>query len=318
MKKVLITVGKILLVILILIILSLTVLFIYHRVMLSKEEELLKDYPGQIVEVNGHKMNVLVEGEGEHTFVFLSGSGNSSPAFSFKPLCSRLNDGYRTVVIEKFGYGISDIVDTERDYKVMVDECREALSKAGVQAPYILCPHSKSGLDTLIWAQCYPDEVEAIVGLDMAFPKSYEGMDLENRDDSTTLTDIAKNTGIIRLFLTDASLPDIYTKDDKALIRAITVRKYNNKVFINEIPTIPAALDMINSNEKPLCPTLLLLSSGDGTGMDTETWRGCAYDYAKGMDNITTAEFDCSHIEIVESEADEVAGRMKELAESLG
>lgn len=45
-----------------------------------------------------------------------------------------------------------------------------ALDKAGIQDPYVLCPHSLSGLEALYWAQKYPDEVEAIVGLDMAVP----------------------------------------------------------------------------------------------------------------------------------------------------
>ena len=42
-----------------------------------------------------------------------------------------------------------------------------ALDKAGIQDPYVLCPHSLSGLEALYWAQKYPDEVEAIVGLDI-------------------------------------------------------------------------------------------------------------------------------------------------------
>ena len=37
----------------------------------------------------------------------------------------------------------------------------------GFEGPYVLCPHSMSGLEAVLWAQKYPDKVEAIVGLDM-------------------------------------------------------------------------------------------------------------------------------------------------------
>ena len=39
--------------------------------------------------------------------------------------------------------------------------------------PYILVPHSLSGLEAIRWKQKYPDEVKAIIGLDMATPKTY-------------------------------------------------------------------------------------------------------------------------------------------------
>lgn len=45
---------------------------------------------------------------------------------------------------------------------------RAALKSAKIEAPYILCPHSMSGIEALYWAQQYPEEVLAIIGLDMA------------------------------------------------------------------------------------------------------------------------------------------------------
>lgn len=50
------------------------------------------------------------------------------------------------------------------------------MNKAGIEGPYVLCPHSMSGIEALYWAQKYPDEIEAIVGLDMAVPEYYENM----------------------------------------------------------------------------------------------------------------------------------------------
>ena len=37
----------------------------------------------------------------------------------------------------------------------------------------MLCPHSLSGLEATLWVQKYPDEVEAIVGLDMTLSGTF-------------------------------------------------------------------------------------------------------------------------------------------------
>ncbi|MBP3272771.1 MAG: alpha/beta hydrolase, partial [Ruminococcus sp.] len=113
MKKALKITGKILLGILILLLALLLVVFIYHRVMLSKEKPLLEPL-GQMVEVDGNNMSIYTEGEGEHTIVIMAGAGTPSPILQYSPLYRKLSDTYKIAVIEKFGYGFSDVVDGER------------------------------------------------------------------------------------------------------------------------------------------------------------------------------------------------------------
>ena len=137
MKKTLKIVGKVLLGLLILIVLLLVVLAVYNQIMLRKNKSLYETPLGQLVEVDGHNMSIYTEGEGEHTIVFLSGWGTSSPILDFKPLYSRLSDEYRIVVVEKFGYGFSDVVDGERDMDTILRQDREALEKVGIKAPYV-------------------------------------------------------------------------------------------------------------------------------------------------------------------------------------
>ena len=91
---------------------------------------------------------------------------------------SLLSNDYKIVVVEKFGYGFSDVVDENRNIDTMLSETRMALDKAGIKGPYVLCPHSMSGLEALYWAQKYPEEVVAIVGLDMAVPDYYDEMNI--------------------------------------------------------------------------------------------------------------------------------------------
>ena len=186
MKKVLKVTGKILLGILILIAAFLLVMTVYNQIMLKKNIGLYETPLGELVEVDGHNMSIYTEGEGEHTIVFLSGWGTSSPILDFKPLYSKLSDDYRIVVVEKFGYGFSDLVDGERDMDTILRQDREALEKCGIEAPYVLCPHSFSGYEATRWAQEYPDEVEAIVGLDMCTPHCMDVNKLKEADSGYT------------------------------------------------------------------------------------------------------------------------------------
>lgn len=125
-----------------------------------------------LVTVNGHSMNVYTTGKGSDTIVFLSGAGVCSPVLEYKPLYSLLADEFQIAVVEKKGYGFSDAnTGAPRDIKTITDESREALSKAGVKPPYILAVHSYSGIEAVYWANTYPEEVKAVLGLDMATPR---------------------------------------------------------------------------------------------------------------------------------------------------
>ena len=138
MNKAFKVIGKFLAIILLLMLLFLFVVFICNKIMLKKEEPLLARQIGNFVEVDGHKMNVYTEGKGEHTLMFLSGSGTVSPVLDFKSLYSLLSDEFKIVVIEKFGYGFSDVVDTERSFETILRQDREALEKLGIKEPFIL------------------------------------------------------------------------------------------------------------------------------------------------------------------------------------
>lgn len=315
MKKVLKIIGKGLIALLILIVLFLLVMFIYHRVMLKKEDKLLKDYPGELVEVNGHNMNVYVNGKGKHTLVFLAAAGQTSPVITFKPLYSKLEDDYRVVVIEKFGYGMSDIIGDKRDYETMVNEMREALNKLNIEGPYILCPYSKSGIDTLIWQQNYPEEVEAIISLDMAFPESFKELDISTG--GAGLISFVRNSGLIRLFISDSDISDIYSKDDKSFIKALFYRKYANKVFLNEMETVKDAAKSISNKEKPAMPMYLFMSNGEGTGNDEEKWQGYAYSYIGDNKNISITKYNSSHDSIIDDNYEDIVNNIKKFTTDI-
>lgn len=151
-------------------------LTIYHRYRLSVEYKLLKA-PGQLVEVNGHKMHVYLRGSHANAnsplLVFLLGSGDPFPLYTFRPLYEKLSKNYRIALVERAGFGYSDETNQSRDTDTVLSETRKALSLVDEQNRYyVLFPHSAAGLEALRWAQSFPDEILGIVGLDMAIPQA--------------------------------------------------------------------------------------------------------------------------------------------------
>ncbi len=95
----------------------------------------------------------------------------TAPVLEYKPLYTRLTDSFRIAVVEKAGYGFSEgNTGASRDVRTMVEESRAALQQSGVQPPYLLAAHSYSGMEAVYWAAAFPEEVEAVLGLDMATP----------------------------------------------------------------------------------------------------------------------------------------------------
>lgn len=259
----------------------LAVSYAKHRRLLAKEASLLKPL-GKLVEVDGHKMSVYTAGRGDKTLVFLSGGGTPSPILDFKALTSHLTDKYRIVVIEKFGYGFSDDVKEDRPIAKILKNSRAALRKAGITEPYVLVPHSISGLEAIYWAQRYPNEVSAIIGLDMAVPAVYKNYPL-NRP----LIDLSNSLaalGLTRCFpkTVDKALfkHDQLTEYEKAVYRAIFHRRPLSDNVVQEVKKVKENARHVQKGGIPQVPMLFFLSNGQGVGMSKEKWEQLHLDYA--------------------------------------
>ena len=242
-------------------------------------------------------MNIYVEGSGDTTLVFMSGGGTCSPVLDFRSLYSLLSDDYRIVVVEKFGYGFSDIIDRNRDIDSILEDTRKALTCAGIQAPYVLCPHSMSGLEDLYWAQKYPDEVTAIIGLDMAVPQYYENMKISIP--MMKITGLVAQLGVTRLIPgiseSDAIKHGSMTDEEKEIYRAIFFSRTQTKTMIHEYIAVKDNAKIVSEMGIPQIPMLLFLSNGTGTGFDRETWRKIPKEYFAKMDSVQYIDLDCPH-----------------------
>jgi len=285
-------IGKSLLILLGLLFIFLLVTTIYHHVSLGKEAE--KIIPnGKLVEVDGHKIHIYAEGEKSNkpTLVFMSGSATVAPVYNFKSLYSRLSDEYRIAVIEKAGYGYSEIYESARDIDTLLNEVRQGLDLAGESGPYVLIPHSMSGLEAIYWAQQYPEEVRAIIGLDIAVPESYEYLDISSINRLMSVGRACVWLGLHRIigayFLDNTSLTEHEIEQQKLLM-------YRNAVnidYILEGKEVYNNAEKAKSGEALNIPILMFVSDGLEIG---EFWIPCQKRFATQND-AQLIQLDCGH-----------------------
>ena len=274
MKKVLKRIGIVLLVFFLLDLLALGVLFLRHRYQLKQEQPLRERTVGTPVTVEGKTMYVYTEGEGPHTFVFLSGFGTASPIYDFKPLYSLLSTDNRIAVVEKFGYGFSDDSDSPRDLKTMLSQTRAALTGAGIEAPYILVPHSASGMEALYWAQQYPAEIEAITASDIVVPGAFEIQDMSLNADR--LMHLLACSGLTRLInarnLEPCLNSAVLTDAEKETVAAISYARKNNTTVMNEAYACIQNMQTVKEGGVPEVP-MLFFTSDDYIPENRAVWH---------------------------------------------
>lgn len=251
----------------------------YHHLALTLTSDQSKP-AGTLVELDGRQIHVYAEGETNNgpTLVFLAGSGTVAPMYDFKPLYSLFLDQYRIAVVEKAGYGYSDIYDVSRDIDVLLQEVRQALHLAGERGPYVLLPHSMSGLEAVYWAQQYPDEILAIVGLDMSTPESYEFMDVSKVRRQMFLARVSTALGVHRI----PGLYPLHTATlDEAEIEQQKRLMFRNAMNIDHRLEAEAVFDnalKVKSGQPLTTQLLMFTSTGDEMG---DYWLLCQENFAE-------------------------------------
>ena len=285
MKKLLFLMGAVLVLLL--------ASFIYHRLALQREKASLNPM-GQMVSVNGHDMSVFVKGNGPQTLVFLSGAGTASPILDFKDLYDGLSKQYKIVVVERAGYGYSEDTSKSRDVSEVLSETRQALAKAHVSGPYIILSHSMASLETLLWQEKYPSEIQAIIGLDWALPESYSHLRMHSQ--ILRMARLGSQLGLLRYIPSRLYVPnENLSSSDRRLYQRIAYRQILSQAMLNESLSVKGNAKKVDAKIDSQIPTLLLVSNGEGTSFSKEEWRNYAARFAKDQKNIELTFYDAPH-----------------------
>jgi len=160
--------------------LILAVVYGNHKSKLKKEVSLLNT-TGQFVEVNGHSMHIIVQGDenAKETLVFLHSSNITDDSIALKPLFDELNKEYRVVYLDRSGVGFSDVSGSDRQIDNVLDETRAAIKAAGIEGQVYVVPIGTAGVEAIHWASKYPDELKGIIGINMIYPEQFNGVTAE-------------------------------------------------------------------------------------------------------------------------------------------
>lgn len=213
-KKVL----KIILFVVLIIIVLLLGSFLNHRIRIRKELEYLQNYDlGKIIEVDNKKINYKIfnENNTKRTILLIGGSGATDLSLSFNLLAQQIEA--KIVLINRYGYGLSDDVHKKASVENIVDFYRNVLKELNITEEVFLMPHSIGGMYAMYWSLLYPNEIEGIIGLDIGSPYMY--VKENNNKFSNNLSYIGSKLGFHRYIYKQNSNNtaiknyDIYSKD---------------------------------------------------------------------------------------------------------
>jgi len=295
------------------ILLFLLATFIFHRISLEKEEASLSPM-GQQVLVNGHQINIYVEGDGPETIVVLSGAGIASPILDFKNVSESLSKRYKVVIVERAGYGYSDDSNHSRDVMEVLSETHQALSQANITGPFVILSHSMASLESLAWQEKYPDEVKALIGLDWALPSSYEN--LKDNQALLTVAYWSSKIGLLRYFPESFYIKNqTLTENERKQYKLLAYKQLMSQAMLHESQTVKENAKKVPSSINPKIPTLLLVSNGQGTSFSQSEWQRYAERFASDQSNVQVVYMDAPH-DLYHYQSDAIVSRIKEFLEN--
>ncbi|MCG7376490.1 alpha/beta hydrolase [Paenibacillus sp. ACRSA] len=280
--------------------------------------------PGKLYKVHGENMHLYAGGQGDVTVVMASGWGTANPYVDYYPLYEQLAPYTKFAVYDRFGYGYSDVTDKKRDVDTIAEELHELLTTSGQQPPYILVGHSLGSLETLRYAQKYPNEVKGIVMIDGGSPEYY-AKDEDNFADviGGFMNQFRIQTGLFRLSLQSEPVLEAsranrnnlkFVPDElKQVDTTALLLNYGNANTVDELREINANATVVMNNIKPLSVPLTILTA-DYLGASEPDWDQTQADF-------TSWSTQAKHVTVKDSEhyihqyhPEQVADEILELA----
>lgn len=214
----------------------------------------------------------------KETLVMLPALAVPSPNIYFKPLAEALSSAYNVVVVEPFGYGLSDMTESVRTVENINRELNKALETLGIGRCTLLV-HSISGVYGLNFIYSYPEKVNAFIAIDntvydeelsetVEMEREYmlqaaqKFDELRNTFDSVEEFEAAITANPAQY---GAELPDVigytYTESDQEEYYQAFARS-SNQTIQNQIQNMDNSLESIEGKKFPSAlPVLTLLSS---------------------------------------------------------
>ena len=258
-------------------------------------------YPplGQLVDIEARKLHLWLQGEGNVTVVFDSGLGQTGLIWSL--VIQKLHFA-RLCVVDRAGYGWSSPGPYPRTSLQVVQELHTALQNGNIPGPYILVGHSWGGMNMLLFASLYPNEVAGLVLVDAYNADVYTRKHnlfhhyMSSLRRTFRYAAIAGSIGLLRLLVqigVTSILPEFITKQPQDVRQSLLVGYLNGQNFftaIAENAVIETSAAQIRDLQSTLDIPLVVLTHGQPsmfvslTKLDAEiaeeTWQHSQADMA--------------------------------------
>ncbi|MBC2582438.1 alpha/beta fold hydrolase [Clostridium sp. DJ247] len=245
---------------------------IWQNIMLYYEGKEL-NYPGQLIDVNNHKMHIFGKGNGSPTIVLTVGSGTPCAYTDFYFIQQEISKSTRTVTYDRPGYGWSKSTSIPRTVDEQVNDLHEILDKAGEKPPYILVGHSLSSLEVIRYAQLFPKEVSGIVLIDGGNPEYYADYYAPGAVLLNYFLEGLRDCGVVRALGSIGILTPMVNEDKRYKLLPKELSKIDKMMFYKNLgnKTNRSEIRNMNENAKKIIdngklgdiPLVILTSKGD-------------------------------------------------------
>ena len=126
--------------------------------------------PGQLVDVDGHRLHINCTGTGSPTVVIDSGMGDWSASWSswVQPEVAKTT---RVCTYDRAGYGWSEAGSRPPTVEQFAKELHTLVQNAGIPGPYVLVGHSLGGFTVRLFVQKYAADVAGVVLIESMTPR---------------------------------------------------------------------------------------------------------------------------------------------------
>lgn len=192
------------------------------------------------VSVGEYELNAARFGnaDGKHTVVCMAGLCMGDFSVAARQMTACLEEDNLVVFVDRAGYGLSGDTKAEMTLEYIVEDYRKALKNAGIEAPYILLPHSIGGAYATWRVSKYPEEIEAVVFVDGSeiSADAFDDEEISPGGFFDHLLAVLAKLGFSRFVLRDYFylLPDIFSEEEQYLADAPDIRTMDSIATVSE------------------------------------------------------------------------------------
>jgi pimeloyl-ACP methyl ester carboxylesterase len=138
---------------------------------LKYQYELSHPAPGQLFQVQEHKMHIWCEGNGEPTVLLDAGAGMFSSGWRW--VMPEISPTNRVCAFDRSGLGWSEPAPPPFDGISAANELHQLLEQANIQKPFVYVGHSLGANMGQIYHHQFPDDLRALFLLEPANPEIF-------------------------------------------------------------------------------------------------------------------------------------------------